>query len=59
MGRDTSVVFSHASSEVENARLRAIVSSDNQIDPESRKVAFDVNPKKVFVFSKETQERLL
>lgn len=59
MGRDTSVVFSHASSEVENARLRAIVSSENQIDPESKEVAFDVNPKKVFVFSKEIQERLL
>ena len=59
MGRDTSVVFSHASSEIEGTRLRAIVSSDNQIDPESKKVAFDVNPKKVFVFSKETQERLL
>ena len=59
MGRDTSVVFSHCSSEIEGTRLRAIVSSDNQIDPESKKVAFDVNPKKVFVFSKETQERLL
>ena len=59
MGRDTSVVFSHASSEVENARLRAIVSSENQIDPDSKNVAFDVNPKKVFVFSKDTQERLL
>ncbi|MBO4495131.1 MAG: ABC transporter ATP-binding protein [Clostridiales bacterium] len=59
MGRDTSVVFSHGSSEIEGTRLRAIVSSDNQIDPESKTVAFDVNPKKVFVFSKETQERLL
>ncbi len=59
MGRDTSVVFSHSSSEIEGTRLRAIVSSDNQIDPESKNVAFDVNPKKVFVFSKETQERLL
>ncbi|MBR3056511.1 MAG: ABC transporter ATP-binding protein [Clostridiales bacterium] len=59
MGRDTSVVFSHSSSEIEGTRLRAIVSSDNQIDPESKTVAFDVNPKKVFVFSKETQERLL
>ncbi|MBP5492472.1 MAG: ABC transporter ATP-binding protein [Clostridiales bacterium] len=59
MGRDTSVVFSHSASEIEDTRHRAIVSSENQIDPASEKVAFDLNPKKVFVFSKETQERLL
>ena len=59
MGRDTSVVFSSANSEIEGTRHRAIVSSDNAIDPEGKKVAFNVNPKKVFVFSKESQERLL
>ena len=59
MGRDTSVVFSHGSSEIEGTRHRAIVSSDNRIDPDSEKVFFDLNPKKVFVFSKESQERLL
>ena len=59
MGRDTSVVFSHDSSEVADTRLRAIVSSENDIDPQAEKVAFDVNPKKVFVFDKESQERLL
>ena len=59
MGRDTSVVFSHSSSEISGTRHRAIVSSDNAIDPEKKNVAFDLNPKKVFVFSKDTQERLL
>ncbi len=59
MGRDTSVVFSHSQSEVADSRLRAIVSSDNAIDPESEQVLFDLNPKKVFVFNKETGERLL
>ncbi len=59
MGRDTSVVFSHSMSEIEGTRHRAIVSSDNQIDPESQIVSFDLNPKKVFVFSKESQERLI
>ena len=59
MGRDTSVVFSHSSSEITGTRHRAIVSSDNAIDPEKKNVAFDLNPKKVFVFSKDTQERLL
>ena len=59
MGRDTSVVFSHSASEISGTRHRAIVSSDNAIDPEKKKVAFDLNPKKVFVFSKDTQERLI
>ena len=59
MGRDTSVVFSHTASEIAGTRHRAIVSSDNAIDPEKKNVAFDLNPKKVFVFSKDTQERLL
>lgn len=59
MGRDTSVVFSSADSEIAGTRHRAIVSSDNNVDPEAKKVAFDVNPKKVFVFSKESQERLI
>ena len=59
MGRDTSVVFAHEASEIADTRLRAIVSSENDIDPQSEKVAFDLNPKKVFVFAKESQERLL
>ena len=56
MGRDTSVVFGHAKS---SGRLRAIVSSDNQISENSATVKFNLNPKKVFVFSKETEERLV
>ncbi|MCQ2466402.1 MAG: ABC transporter ATP-binding protein [Clostridia bacterium] len=56
MGRDTSVVFGHEKSE---GRLRAIVSSDNAIDADSKVVKFNLNPKKVFVFSKETEERLV
>ncbi len=56
MGRDTSVVFEHGKAE---ARLRAIVTADNDIDGKMESVKFNVNPKKVFVFNKETEERLI
>ncbi len=56
MGRDTSVVFEHENAEV---RLRAIVSADNDIDSKMENIKFNVNPKKVFVFNKETEERLI
>lgn len=56
MGRDTSVVFENSNSE---GKLRAIISSDNDVDSSSPTVEFMVNPKKVFVFNKETEERLI
>lgn len=56
MGRDTSVVFTHDSGE---NRLRAIVTADNRIDRRAENVKFDLNPKKVFVFNKETEERII
>ncbi|SMC52275.1 multiple sugar transport system ATP-binding protein [Oscillospiraceae bacterium] len=56
MGRDTSVVFKHASSENPS---RAIVTADNNISSSSGEIRFDVNPKKVFVFAKDSEERLI
>lgn len=56
MGRDTSVVVTHGSAE---GKLRAIVRSDNNIDSSSKTIKFNLNSKKVFVFSKETEERLI
>ena len=56
MGRDTSVVFKHASSE---SPSRAIVTADNNIKSSSKEIRFDVNPKKVFVFAKDSEERLI
>lgn len=56
MGRDTSVVFTHPKAE---ARLRAIVRSDNNIDASSENIKFFLNPKKVYVFSKESEARLV
>lgn len=56
MGRDISVVASHESAN--GAAVRAIISSDNQVDTRSETVRFDVRPNKVFVFHKETEERI-
>lgn len=56
MGRDTSVVFKHQASE---SPSRAIVTADNNIDHKASEIRFSVNPKKVFVFAKDSEERLI
>ena len=56
MGRDTSVVFKHQASE---SPSRAIVTADNNIDHKASEIRFSVNPKKVFVFTKDSEERLI
>ncbi len=56
MGRDSSVICSH-----ENAlsdSFRAIISTDDVVDASSGKISFNIKPKKIFVFDKETQERI-
>lgn len=57
MGRDVSVVCSH--SDCENTDIRAIISSDNRVDTTSSTVRFDVKPQKIYLFSKDTQERIV
>ena len=56
MGRDVSVVCSHA--DCENDDIRAIINADNRVDTSCPVVRFDVKPNKVFIFNSETQERL-
>lgn len=56
MGRDTSVVSRHSAFIGEN--IRSIVSSDFEIDTESETVRFSLKPKKVFIFDRETEERI-
>ena len=56
MGRDISVVSTHPA--CESPVIRAIVSAENQIDLASSEVRFDLKPNKVFVFRKETEERI-
>ena len=56
MGRDITVVSTHRESQ--NVEIRSIVSSANKVDMSSGKVKFDVKPEKVFLFSKETEQRV-
>lgn len=56
MGRDISVVFTHQASD--SQAIRAIVSAESQVNLASAQVRFDLKPGKVFVFNKETEERI-
>ena len=56
MGRDVSVVSTHP--DMQSATIRSIVDSDYKFDLSATEVAFDLKPHKVFLFNKETEERV-
>lgn len=56
MGRDISVVLTHPSSK--NPLVRAIIDSDNEINPDSTELSFSLRSKKVFVFDKKNEEKI-
>lgn len=56
MGRDVSVVSTHENSQ--NASVRAIIDSEDRPDMNAESVGFSVKPRKVFLFHKETEERI-
>ena len=56
MGRDTSLVLTHEKAEAPN--MRAIISAETKVDTEKDFVKFELKPKKVFVFDKETENRI-
>ncbi len=56
MGRDITVVSHH--SECENAEVRSIISSETDICENASVVKFNLKPGKVFLFDKETEERV-
>ncbi len=56
MGRDSSIVSTHEASL--NPVVRAIIDSDNKVDPDAETVAFSLKPNKVFLFNRETEERI-
>ena len=56
MGRDSSVVSTHPASL--NAVVRSIIDADNKVDLSNATVSFSLKPHKVFVFHKETEERI-
>lgn len=56
MGRDVSIVSRHESSL--NPVVRSIINADSKIDRNAATVSFNLKPHKVFIFDKETEERI-
>ncbi len=56
MGRDVSIVSTNPASC--NPVVRSIINADNKVDPEQETVRFSVKPHKIFLFNKETEERI-
>ncbi len=56
MGRDVSVVSNHSASV--NPVIRSIIDADNKVDLDSATVRYSLKPHKVFLFNKETEERI-
>lgn len=56
MGRDISVVCTNPA--CTNQAVRAIIGTEYKVDPDDKTVRFALKPEKVFLFHKETQERI-
>ena len=56
MGRDVSVVSRHANSQ--NPVVRSIINSDAEIDTTANTISYSLKPHKVFIFNKDTGERI-
>ncbi|HIQ96232.1 MAG TPA: ABC transporter ATP-binding protein [Candidatus Limivivens merdigallinarum] len=56
MGRDISIVSTHAHSL--SPQIRAIVGTDKAVNPAAPLVRFDIEPDKLFLFHKTTEERI-
>ncbi len=56
MGRDVSIVSTHEASA--NPAVRSIVNADNGVDSAKEEVRYTVKPHKLFIFNKETEERI-
>ena len=56
MGRDVSVVSTHAASE--NVTIRSIINADSGVNTNSETVGFALKPYKVFLFDQTTGERI-
>ena len=56
MGRDVSIVSTNPASV--NPVIRSIINADNKVDVTAKTVRYSLKPHKVFLFSKETEERI-
>ena len=56
MGRDVSIVSTHPASL--NPCVRSIINADNKVDTTVETVRYSIKPHKIFLFNKETEERI-
>ena len=56
MGRDVSIVSTHDASM--NPSVRSIINADNKFDVGSEYIRYTIKPHKIFIFNKETEERI-
>ena len=56
MGRDVSIVSTHEASV--NPIIRSIINADNKVDSSKETVRYSLKAHKVFLFNKETEERI-
>ncbi len=56
MGRDISVLSANEASL--NPTVRSIIGTENKVDTDKKVVRFDLKPYKVFIFDRETEERI-
>ncbi len=56
MGRDVSIVSTHPASL--NPIIRSIINADNKVDSDKNEVAYTLKPHKVFIFEKDTENRI-
>ena len=56
MGRDVSIVSENEASV--NPIIRSIINADNKVDEQAKEVRYTLKPHKVFIFNKETEERI-
>ncbi|MDE5866268.1 MAG: hypothetical protein K2H31_06685 [Lachnospiraceae bacterium] len=56
MGRDISVLSANEASL--NPTVRSIIGTENKVDTDKKVVRFDLKPYKMFIFDRETEERI-
>ena len=57
MGRDVSIVSTHSA--CAGQTVRSIINAENRVDTGSSEVRFALKPNKVFLFHRDTEERIL
>ncbi len=56
MGRDMSIVSTNPA--MQSAQIRSIINSDNKVDTSNPVVSYNIKPHKLFIFNKETEDRI-